>query len=170
VFAPISSTKTSRWASRSRLRRRAVPARPPSATRRVRSLPASFFSAESRTLESILLTVDSLTRTLATLSRYSRLSASVAAGRSLRSASSSRLASSPAFGLEPGLFYRGQRAPFVGHLGVALNGGEADGEGASGLALTHTSTEGLDYLLAQVFGVGIQELMMPLGQLRCKPL
>jgi hypothetical protein len=49
--------------------------------------------------------VDSLTLSPATLRRYSRLSERVAAGRSLRSASKSRLARSSALGGLPGLLF-----------------------------------------------------------------
>ena len=59
---------------------------------------------------SVLLTVDSLTRTPVTRPRYSPLSSSVAAGRASRSAFKSSLASSLIFDGEPGLFF-GARGP-----------------------------------------------------------
>jgi hypothetical protein len=45
----------------------------------------------------------------------------------------------------------GERAPLVGHLGVSLDRGERYAENTSSLALAHAPTQGLDYLLAQVF-------------------
>src|SRR5215210_5215697 len=154
---------------RSRSRRRPAPARPPSATRRVHSLPPSFFSAPSQALEHPAdgrlahLHVGDTAQVLTPLGeRRRRALLQVGLQQSLGLFACLRLGA--------GLLLRGERAPLVGHLGIAFDGGEAHGEGAESLALAHTAVEGLDYLLAQVFGVGIHELMVPLDQLHCNPL
>ncbi len=65
-------------------------------------------------------TVESLTSTSHTFSRNSRLSASVAAGRSSRSASKSLRAFSLVFGFEPGLFFGASRRPSSAILAYRL--------------------------------------------------
>ena len=60
---------------------------------------------------SILLTVESLTETPHIRRKNSRLWDSVAAGRSLRSASNNVLALSSSFGLEPGRFLGARDLP-----------------------------------------------------------
>jgi hypothetical protein len=62
-----------------------------------------------------------------------------------------------------GTFLRGERFSLIGHPRVSLNRGEAHPEIAGGLALARSSTQGLDYLLAQVFGVGVHGPMMSDG-------
>ena len=99
--------------------------------------------------------MDSLAHRPAIRPRYSRRSERVAEGRSSISASKSLLAFSSILGLEPGRFFgasvRGERAALLGQLGVGLYGGAAHPEGAGGLALGRTPTEGFDYLLPEVF-------------------
>jgi hypothetical protein len=60
---------------------------------------------------SILLTVESLTSTTAARLRNSRLSGSVAAGRSRRSASNSFLAAPFRLGFDPGRFFGAREDP-----------------------------------------------------------
>jgi hypothetical protein len=88
------------------------------------------------------------------------------------SASKSLLALWSIFGLEPGRLFalRGERAALLGELGVALDGGAAHPEGASGFTLGRAPSEGLDDLLPEVFGVGVHRGMVPVDHLRCKPL
>ena len=98
---------------------------------------------------SILLTVDSLTRTPVTRPRYSPLSSSVAAGRVSRSAFKSSIASSLIFDGEPGLFFGARGPALAGQPGVALNRGEADPEQAGHLALAYAALfDCFDYLPA----------------------
>ena len=101
-------------------------------------------------------TVESLTLTPHILSRNSPLSESVANGRCSRSSSKGYLTSSSVWaGAEPLL--RNERASLVGRLvGVALDRGEAQGEGAGDIALAQAVAEGFDYLLAQVLGIRVR--------------
>jgi hypothetical protein len=54
-------------------------------------------------------------------------------------------------GLGAGSLLGRQRATLLGEFGVALDGGEANGEGAGGLALAHPSLERFDDLHPEVF-------------------
>src|SRR5215212_4121359 len=65
--------------------------------------------------------------------------------------------------LGAGPLLRGEGASLLGQLGVALDRGAAHPEGASGLALGRAPPEGLDDLLAQVFGVGVHAYTVPYG-------
>ena len=56
-----------------------------------------------------------------------------------------------------------ERAPLIDQLGVALDRGAADPEGAGSLALGSVPAEGFDNLLAQVFGVGVHEYIVASG-------
>jgi len=99
-------------------------------------------------------TVERLTSTEATARRYSHLCCRVIKGCSLRSASSSLLARWSSLGFEPGLFLGASGRPsssLLVHLGVAFDGGEANGERAGGLALAHPAPERFDDLLPEVF-------------------
>jgi len=100
-----------------------------------------------RTLE----TVESLTSTPRARRKNSCLWGKVASGCSLRFASKSFLALSSSFGLEPGRYFGASDLPLTVGRQVALDGGDAHTEGASGLDLGHPPLDSLDDLFAQVF-------------------
>src|SRR5215208_3892940 len=96
---------------------------------------------------SVLLTVDSLTRTPVTRPRYSPLSSSVAAGRASRSAFKRQPHLLADLRWRAGSLLRGEGPALAGQPGVALNRGEADPEQAGHLALAYGALfDCFDYL------------------------
>ena len=94
--------------------------------------------------------VDSLTERPATFFRYSRLSFTLAKGRSSTSASRSLLAFSSSRGFLSGAFPGESERPFARRLYIALDRGEAHPEQAGCLA--HALVlDSFDYLLSEIF-------------------
>ena len=126
-----------------------------------RPAPREHYNSLPRTsIEGALERVDSLTKTPATFSRYSRLCSSLAKGRSCTSASRSLLAFSSTLGLLPGAFpgarERLSRTAFTQRLTE-----ERLTESAGCLALAHAPLlDGLDYLLSEIFRIGIHGPMV----------
>src|SRR5215217_2912919 len=58
-------------------------------------------------------------------------------------------------GFGAGSLLRGEWSAFIGQLGVALDRRAAHPKGASCLALGHAPSEGFDYLLPEVFRIGV---------------
>ena len=68
------------------------------------------------------------------------------------------------------MLLRGERPAFSASGRVTFHGGAAHPEGPCGPALGHSPIYSFEYLLAQIFGIGLQAPMMHLAQSHRNPL